>query len=150
MHQLKKMKLVIVFTIFFLSNFINSNAQNKAVDTGKAEIVQDYKIKALLDKHIEINAKSSIKGYRVKIRFGSDKNKANEIKAKFSTGYPNVPAYAKYDQPNFNIRVGDFRTKLEAYKFLKEIQTEFPSAFIVQDDIEFPKLDLTEKIKDSN
>jgi hypothetical protein len=115
------------------------------MDSGKVEIVQDYKIKELLNKHVEVNAKSSIKGYRVKIHFGADKNKANEIKAKFSTQFPDVTAYAKYDQPNFNIRVGDFRTKLEAYKFLKEIQTDFPSAFIVQDDIEFPKLEATEK-----
>lgn len=139
------MKQFIIITFFFLSCIVYSHAQNKTVDTGKVDLVQDYKVKSLLNKHIEINSKSSIKGYRVKIHFGADKNKANEIKAKFSTLYPDVPAYAKYDQPNFNIRVGDFRSKLEAYKFLKEIQTEFPSAFIVQDDIEFPRLDFVEK-----
>ncbi len=138
-----KRAVILIFSILILCN--NSQAQSASSDTGKVELVQDYKVKALLNKHVEINAKSSIKGYRVKIHFGSDKNKANEIKAKFSTLFPDVPSYAKYDQPNFNIRVGDFRTKLEAYKFLKEIQTEFPSAFIVQDDIEFPKLDLSEK-----
>jgi hypothetical protein len=37
--------------------------------------------------------------------------------------------------------VGDFRTKLEAYKFLKEISIEFPGSFIVQDEIELPKLE---------
>ncbi|OFY82434.1 MAG: hypothetical protein A3F72_20780 [Bacteroidetes bacterium RIFCSPLOWO2_12_FULL_35_15] len=139
------MKQTILVTVFFLICFVHTHAQNKAVDTGKVDLVQDYKVKSLLNKHIEVNAKSAIKGYRVKIHFGADKNKANEIKAKFSTLYPDVPAYAKYDQPNFNIRVGDFRSKLEAYKFLKEIQIEFPSAFIVQDDIEFPRLDVVEK-----
>ena len=129
----------------FIYSFAYVNAQNNSLDTGKVELIQDFKVKALLDKHVEINSRSSIKGYRVKIHFGADKNKANEIKAKFTTLFPDVPAYAKYDQPNFNIRVGDFRTKLEAYKFLKEVQTEFPSAFIVQDDIEFPKLEATEK-----
>lgn len=114
------------------------NAQTK--DTGKIELVQDYKIKELLNKHTEINAKAPIKGYRVKIHFGSDKSKAKEIKAKFISKFPGVPAYEKYDQPNFNIRVGDFRTKLEAYNFLKQVQIEFPSAFIVNDDIEMPEL----------
>ena len=117
-----------------------ANAQTGA-DTAKVEILQDGKVKELLDKHIEINSKASIKGYRVKIHFGTDKNKAKEIKGAFMAKFPNVPAYEKYDQPNFNIRVGDFRTKLEAYKFLKEVQTEFPSAFLVQDVIEFPKLE---------
>lgn len=111
------------------------------VDTGKVEFVQEFKIQELLNKHIEINSKATIDGYRIKIHFGADKNQAYEIKRKFSEKFPDVPAYAKYDQPNFNIRVGDFRTKLEAYKFLKEVQIEFPSAFLVQDDIEFPALE---------
>jgi hypothetical protein len=110
-------------------------------DSSKVEFVQEFKVKELLEKHIEINSKASINGYRIKIHFGADKNQAYEIKRKFSEKFPDVPAYAKYDQPNFNIRVGDFRTKLEAYKFLKEVQIEFPSAFLVQDDIEFPALE---------
>ena len=88
--------------------------------------------------NIEINSKAPIKGYRVKIHFGADKNRAKEIKGTFLTKFPGVAAYEKYDQPNFNIRVGDFRTKLEAYKFLKAVQIEFPTAFLVQDEIDFP------------
>jgi hypothetical protein len=61
------------------------------------------------------------------------------------TQFPSVEAYEKYDQPNFNIRVGNFRTKLEAYKFLKQVQPEFPTAFIVQDEIEFPELENEQK-----
>ena len=115
------------------------SAQTSKVDTGKVEFVQSDKIKELEAKHILINEKARIKGYRVKIHFGADKAKAKEIKAQFIAKYPDIPAYEKYDQPNFNIRVGDFRTKLEAYKFLKQVQVDFPAAFLVQDDIEFPK-----------
>ena len=115
------------------------NAQTMKADTGKVEFIESDKIKELEGKHIQINEKARIKGYRVKIHFGADKAKAKEIKAQFIAKYPDVPAYEKYDQPNFNIRVGDFRTKLEAYKFLKQVQADFPAAFLVQDDIEFPK-----------
>mgnify|MGYP000855273587 FL=1 len=119
-------------------------AQSHA-DTGKVSIIQDSRIDALLSKNVELNSKALIKGYRVKIHFGADKNKAKEIKAKFMTQFPSVEAYEKYDQPNFNIRVGNFRTKLEAYKFLKQVQADFPTAFIVQDDIEFPELESEQK-----
>jgi hypothetical protein len=119
--------------------FCNSISAQQA-DTGKIEIVQDFRIKELAQKHVEVNEKAPIKGYRVKIHFGGDKAKANEIKSKFMSRFPDVPAYTKYDQPNFNVRVGDFRTKLEAYRFLKLVQADFPSAFIVQDEIEFPPL----------
>jgi SPOR domain len=137
-------KIIIISSFIFLIT-TNAFAQKMAVDTGKVEIVQENKIKELLAKHTEINSKAPIKGYRIKIHFGGDKNRAKEIKAKFISKFPDIAAYEKYDQPNFNIRVGDFRTKLEAYKFLKEIQKEFPSSFLVQDEIEMPKLETSNK-----
>ena len=136
-----KASLTLMFIVFASYLF----AQKAIADTGRVEFVQDNKVKELLNKHIEINSNAPIKGYRVKIHFGTDKNKAREIKGNFMAKFPDVPAYEKYDQPNFNIRVGDFRTKLEAYKFLKEVQVEFPSAFLVQDEIELPKLEANGK-----
>lgn len=136
MNRLKYVFCVLLMC--FASPFLL--AQKSSADTGKVELVQEYKIKELVSKHIDVNSKAPIKGYRIKIHFDSDKNKAKEIKAKFISKFPEIAAYEKYDQPNFNIRVGDFRTKLEAYKALKEIQAEFPSSFLVQDEIEMPKL----------
>jgi hypothetical protein len=130
-----------IYLILFLAFVPLFSFSQAASDTGKVQIIQDQKITELLNKHIEINSKAPIKGYRVKIHFGADKNQAYDVKKKFLEKFPDVPAYAKYDQPNFNIRVGDFRTKLEAYKFLKEAQVDFPSAFLVQDEIELPKLE---------
>ena len=144
-------KIMTIKTLFFLLFFscflARITVAQTPADTGKIEIVQDAKIKELMNRQVEINSKASIKGYRIKIHFGADKAKAKEVKARFIARFPDVPAYEKYDQPNFNIRVGDFRTKLEAYRFLKEVQPEFPSAFIVQDDIEFPSLDVHEEKK---
>jgi hypothetical protein len=51
-----------------------------------------------------------------------------------------VGAYIIYQQPNFKIRVGDFRTRLEAMKFLKELQLKYATAFIVRDDVKLPSL----------
>lgn len=139
LQSMKSLRIIFVLIICFCVLSTKINAQH--ADTGKVEYIQDHKIKELLNKQQEINSKAPIKGYRIKIHFGADKAKAKEIKAKFVARFPKVPAYEKYDQPNFNIRVGDFRTKLEAYRFLKEVQVEFPSSFIVQDDIEFPSLE---------
>jgi hypothetical protein len=140
---MKKSTLQLVIILTIAISGVKLSAQT--ADTGKINLVQDHRIVELLARTIESNSKASLKGYRVKIHFGADKNKAKEVKAKFMTQFPSVAAYEKYDQPNFNIRVGDFRTKLEAYKFLKQIQPEFPTAFIVQDEIEFPDLEAVEK-----
>lgn len=130
------------FVLFFLGviSVKSGSAQTITADTGKVQIVHEQAVSELLTKSAQLNEKKKINGYRIKIHFGADKAKAKEIKAKFIARFPGVPAYEKYDQPNFNIRVGDFRTKLDAYRFLKEVQAEFPSAFIVQDEIEFPEL----------
>jgi hypothetical protein len=44
--------------------------------------------------------------------------------------------YLTYQQPNFKVRCGDFRTRAEARKYVKSISAYFPSAFIVKDFIE--------------
>jgi hypothetical protein len=140
--MMKKWNSILILGAIVISCF---QLSAQSADTGKISFIQDHKIDALVAKHIEINSKTPIKGYRVKIHFGADKNKAKEVKAKFISKFPDVTAYEKYDQPNFTIRVGDFRTKLEAYRLLKEVQQEFPSAFIIQDEIELPDLEGPEK-----
>jgi hypothetical protein len=140
--MMKKWNRALIFGVIMICGF---RLSAQTADTGKISLIQDHKIDELLAKQVEINSKTPIKGYRVKIHFGADKNKAKEVKAKFMSQFPDVAAYEKYDQPNFNIRVGDFRTKLEAYRLLKELQQEFPSAFIVQDEIELPELEVPEK-----
>ena len=134
------LKALLPSAIFLISTSC-VKAQVVAADSGNIEIIQEYKISELVSKHIELNAKSAVKGYRIKIHFGSDKARAREVKARFILLFPEIKAYEKYDQPNFNIRVGDFRSKLDAYRVLKIIQAEFPSAFIVQDDIELSPVD---------
>ncbi|MCC7301010.1 MAG: SPOR domain-containing protein [Bacteroidia bacterium] len=99
----------------------------------------EQKIRKLSEKYVE-SQNGKIKGYRVQIHFGAEKAKAMQIKSRFLSRYPEVRAYDPFDAPYFKIRVGDFRTKLEAYKFMKELIGEFPGSFIVADDIELPPL----------
>jgi len=129
-----------VYLFFFLLNGVKS--QTAKADSGKVEYIQDSRIGELMNKKVLINEKkdAKVKGYRVQIHFGSDREKAKEIKAKFLQAFNSAMAYEKYEQPNFKIRVGDFRTRTEAFKFLKEISPDFPSSFIVQDEIELKEL----------
>lgn len=71
-------------------------------------------------------------GYRIKIHFGVDREAAEAVRTKFTLRFTDYPTYKEYQQPNFVILVGDYRTKLEAFENLKKIQVEFPNAFIVK------------------
>jgi hypothetical protein len=96
---------------------------------------------SLIDKNIEINKqKKTIEGFRIQLFSGNERNNANNIKTKFLRLYREQKAYITYQQPYFKIRVGDFRTKLEAKIFYNKIKVEFEECIIISDKINLPKL----------
>ena len=62
------------------------------------------------------------------------------MKQEFVAKHPDMNAYVTYQQPNFKVRLGDFRTRLEASKFLKQIGSEYSSSFIVPEEISIKQL----------
>ena len=54
--------------------------------------------------------------------------------------YPDMGAYLIYQPPFFKIRVGDFRTKDEAYTFYKKLLSDFPVSYLIADQINYPVL----------
>lgn len=123
-----------------------SQAQERdSTRKGSLIINESAEIKTLVETYInESSAKKTCEGFRVQLlsESGNDaKKKANETKTAFLNQFSSYPAYLLFQTPNFKIRVGDFRTKLEAYHCLKEIQSAFPNAFVVKDEIQFPSLE---------
>ncbi|MEO6302832.1 MAG: SPOR domain-containing protein [Bacteroidia bacterium] len=92
------------------------------------------KVKQLIDKKAEYNrlTNSEVDGYRIKIHFGADRDVAKNTRSKFSAKFSDYNTYEEYQQPNFVVLVGDFKTKLEAFESWKKIQAEFPNSFIVK------------------
>ena len=126
------MKKIFVLFLFLIGNFVVAQTVTD----------NDVKLKLLKEKRIDFNKKTDgeYDGFRVKIHFGVDKDKARQVKAAFLKRFGDIPAYEKYMQPNFAIMVGDFRTKMEAYECYKKIKGEFPNAFIIKDRIRPVKL----------
>ncbi len=107
---------------------------------GNVRIVGDVAVSQLVQRHIELSERvRTIPGYRIQVASlsgTSSKNRAFEMKERLQTSYPGVEAYVVFDEPNFKVKVGDFRTRLEAYVFLQHIRAEFPGT-IIRDNI-FP------------
>ena len=85
-----------------------------------------------------------IKGYTILLFSGSGANsklKARNTLLQFDEKYPGCQSHLAWKSPNYEVRIGDFRTKLEAEKLLQEIKEEFPTAFVKADFIELPLLD---------
>jgi len=110
---------------------------NTQPEIGRVKIIESNGIKALNELRKEYPAKPD--GYRLQIYFGDRKN-AQEKRGSFIRKYPNAGAYISYLAPNFRLRVGDFRTRLECEKFKEEIGREYPGCYLVKDKIELPPL----------
>ena len=80
-------------------------------------------------------------GYRLQIFYDQEKSSVNQKKADYLARYKEQPAYINYKAPNFRLRVGDFRTRLQAESFMNEIKVDWPDAIVVEDDIELPRLE---------
>jgi SPOR domain len=111
-------------------------AQNKYV-----QVQTNNRLDSLIEKNIETNkAANGIQGYRVQIFFGSERKQAQDAKTKLLQLMPDEEVYLIYQQPYFKVRVGDYRTKLEAEAVYRKLIHEFDKLFIVPDKINLPKL----------
>lgn len=106
---------------------------------GRIDIIEDPAITRLVEKHIRVNdSLGTIPGYRIQLIFTSGvngKKMAQEVEADFIKKFPDTKPYLIWDSPNYKVRVGDFRTRLDALKFQDEIKNNFPNGYLVQDQI---------------
>jgi hypothetical protein len=117
---------------------------------GRVKVIQDdlvdsllYDYQALRLKIMENPDNKAIPGYRIQIYFDSGTNssdRARQVRDDFFFWFPDVPAYVSWKAPNYRVRVGDFRSRLEAEKTLQLILIDYPNAWVIKDEINFPPL----------
>ncbi|MGZ3755117.1 MAG: SPOR domain-containing protein [Mucilaginibacter sp.] len=136
------MKRITLYIFCFLLFAVVAKAQER----GKVEVVKDPRIDTLIAKRLSLKVSNpaagfSSNGYRIQIFSGPARSDAYQSQAKFQAKFPGVHSYMSYTVPNFKVKVGDFRTKLEAEKFKQELQTSFSGLFIIPEKINIPKSD---------
>ncbi|OIP03839.1 MAG: hypothetical protein AUJ97_03765 [Bacteroidetes bacterium CG2_30_32_10] len=126
--------------LFFLFNSYIVFSQTSS----KISIIQNENINKLLQEHKSFNKnQSGIIGYRINVFFDSgnnSKSKAYSIKSQLMAEYPDVEAYIVYQEPNYKVKVGDFRTRLDAERFQDLISKEYKNGFIIKEMINLPKI----------
>ena len=132
--------LFLVVGFYFVSNGVVAQKSATTYNQDSTlSISRDARYDELVDKQQKQNLHNqTMPGYRIQIYFGGVRQKATELKLDFNSRYPGVSAYMTYAQPNFKVRVGDYRNRFEAQKFLKEIEGIFPSCFIVPEEVKLP------------
>jgi len=147
----KTLLMKLLFTCISCCFAIGVCAQTRGVVT----IVKDPLIDSLIAKRIQLNTAKpasgipvsqpgpavSSMGYRVQVFYGSDRRQVFNEQAKFNSLFPAHNTYITYKEPNYYLRVGDFRTRLEAQHFLNELRSIFPTLFIFREKINAPNLE---------
>lgn len=132
-HKIFIMKLLIYI---ILSLPILGFAQNTAKIGDKTSISSDVDFNYLIDLHKQKNELTDeIPGYRIQISSSNDREEIYTLRTEVTTKFSETKNYIIYDQPYYRLKIGDFKTRLEARSFLEEVIQQFPSAFLVSDNI---------------
>jgi len=138
--NMRKGKEVFVVVLFLL--IAGDLFAQDSLQAARTDFIGDARIDTLLQLHVLQNKKFPvIPGYRIQIYKESGNtalDKALTIRDKFEKRF-NMPAYITFNEPYYRVRVGDFRTRLEAIRFLEKIKRAYPLAWEIKDDIQIPK-----------
>jgi hypothetical protein len=130
----------IYYTLFLV--FVSGMLMNKLhAQSQYTQVQSDSRLDSLVEQHIETNkAANGIQGFRVQVFFGSERKPAQDAKTKMLQLMPDEEVYLIYQQPYFKVRVGDYRTRLEAEAAYRKLMHEFDKVFVIPDKINLPKL----------
>ena len=146
------MRRLLIIAVLMLPQLVWSQSYSTNRSRGRVEIKGDVAVAQLVQKHIELNERiRTIPGYRIQVASlsgTSSKNRAFEMKERIREAYPGVEAYVVFDEPNFKVKVGDFRTRLDAFVFLQQIRTDFPGT-IIRDNIYPTQIDWSEMVPET-
>ena len=134
--------LVIVGFTTKAQTFMQDSVERDSL--GEVNIIQDIRLEELLKTDSIINSKNpGFNGYRIQIFLGgsTDRERAFEVKEEFKELFPDERAYVIYTAPDFRVRVGNFRSKLESIELYKACLRYFPNCYPVKTRILFSDLE---------
>lgn len=115
-----------------------SYAQDSTDTTTHANftVKQDASIASLLYQYKDYNRKKEFtEGYRIQITYTDVRDEVYQSKGTMYKEFPELASYVEYEQPYYKLRLGDFKTRLEATHFLQQVIPLYTGAFIVRDKI---------------
>ncbi len=93
-------------------------------------INQDPRIKILLNLKSKMDKEGEFSDrYKIQLYYGN-LNQANEIMKSSKETFPQWDSTIRWETPNYKVWLGNYRTRLDADRALKEVHNKFPNAFI--------------------
>ncbi len=74
-------------------------------------------------------------GFRVQIYAGTNRSEAYAEQARFKRLYKDIDTYVSYEEPNYRVKVGDFRSRNEAQDLMQGLRKQFDNVFVFTEEI---------------
>lgn len=101
----------------------------------------DPRLALLIEKHKTQQSNGGyggvryMRGYRVQIYYGIDRNQAIQRKVDFMRRFPGVKTYMSYTQPQYRVKIGNFATREDAVETYREAINIYGACMIVPDNV---------------
>lgn len=118
-----------LFAVFVTGFSIGSQAQE-----GVVTIDEDPRISTLLQLYTEVDLRVGF--YQIQIGFGSYE-KAQQLKAGVETDFPDWGSSIVFESPTYRVRLGKFKTKLEAERKYLQVRQKYPQAMLLKPESNF-------------
>ena len=112
-----------LYLLFLMGGFLGS-FQGVAQ---QLKINQSQQIKDLMEVKKEFSRQE--KTYQIQV-YNGNVTEANEHVKRATSKFP-YPSFLVFETPNYKVRMGLFRTRLEAAKALTKVKHTYPAAFVV-------------------
>ena len=108
-------------------------AGQRTATAQEIQLNEDPKVTALQRNWVNANrANPRVDGWRVQIMASTDRTQVEEGRNRFRQLYPDIAADWVQEKPYYKLRVGAFRSKLEALAFGSTL-VEYPGAYPAKD-----------------
>lgn len=96
---------------------------------GRVNIQQDPELGELIKLYSEVNSDTGY--YQIQVGFGNNQ-KAQELKSQVEIDFPDWDSKIEFESPTYRVRVGRFKTKLEAERKFLEVRKKYPDAMLLK------------------
>lgn len=119
----------------------STTTSENTVDSNQTPAIIDISQNAQVDSVMDIMADQNTRapynqtnGYRIQVYSGDDKTKAEEIKTRLDELelLDDIATYKLFESGFiWRVKVGDFQTRLDAYRLYKKLKDDFPNCLLV-------------------
>jgi len=78
-------------------------------------------------------------GYRIQVYAGTERDEAQKLKNEISINF-DVRTYMIYESPYFKVRVGNYRSRMEAQQMLHNLKQKYTGILLVPGLVNLPEL----------